>query len=202
VYAATKAHQEHLGTAIAGATGSDVVSLRYHNVYGPRMPRDTPYAGVASIFRSSCEAHRPPHVFEDGRQRRDFIHVTDVANANMLALTAPGTIGGAYNIATGQVCTISELAEYVCDGVDPTAPRPVITGQYQASTGPATSGTSTPPPNSPKKHSDSSPPASNTTTDSPRSPRPATRIPENPKAPSPIKTMERELATTSATRAC
>ena len=71
-------------------------------------------------------------MFEDGRQRRDFIHVTDVANANMLALTAPGTIGGAYNIATGQVCTIGDLAEYVCDGVDPTAPRPVITGQYRA----------------------------------------------------------------------
>jgi len=132
VYAATKAHQEHLGTAFAGATGSDVVSLRYHNVYGPRMPRDTPYAGVASIFRSSCEAHRPPQVFEDGQQRRDFIHVTDVATANILALTAPGTIGRAYNIATGQVCTISELAEYVCDGVDPTAPRPVITGRYRA----------------------------------------------------------------------
>jgi dTDP-L-rhamnose 4-epimerase len=132
VYAATKAHQEHLGTAFAGATGSDVVSLRYHNVYGPRMPRDTPYAGVASIFRSSCEAHRPPQVFEDGQQRRDFIHVADVANANMLALNASPSIGGAYNVATGNVCTIGELAEYVCDGVDPTAPRPVITAQYRA----------------------------------------------------------------------
>ena len=132
VYAATKAHQEHLGTAFAGATGSDVVSLRYHNVYGPRMPRDTPYAGVASIFRSSCEARRAPQVFEDGRQRRDFVHVTDVANANMLALTASESIGGAYNIATGNVCTIGELAEYVCDGVDPAAPRPVITGQFRA----------------------------------------------------------------------
>jgi dTDP-L-rhamnose 4-epimerase len=131
-YAATKAHQEHLGTAFAGATGSDVVSLRYHNVYGPRMPRDTPYAGVASIFRSSREAHRAPQVFEDGRQRRDFIHVSDVANANLLALTAHRPISGAFNIATGRVCTIGELAEYVCAGVDPTAPRPVITGRYRA----------------------------------------------------------------------
>lgn len=132
VYAATKAHQEHLGTAFADATGSDVVSLRYHNVYGPRMPRDTPYAGVASIFRSDCEARRRPQVFEDGRQRRDFIHVTDVANANLLALAAPGAIDGAYNIATGQVCTIGELAEYVCSGVDQSAPRPVITGRYRS----------------------------------------------------------------------
>ena len=131
VYAATKAHQEHLGSAFAGATGSDVVSLRYHNVYGPRMPRDTPYAGVASIFRSSCEAGRPPQVFEDGGQRRDFVHVADVARANVMAIDAPAAIGGAYNIATGRVCTIGELAGFVCAGVDPSAPRPVITGRYR-----------------------------------------------------------------------
>ena len=63
-------------------------SLRYHNVYGPRMPRDTPYAGVASIFRSALERGEAPRVLEDGRQRRDFVHVTDVARANALALTA------------------------------------------------------------------------------------------------------------------
>ena len=52
------------------------VALRYHNVYGPRMPRDTPYAGVAAIFRSALEAGRAPRVFEDGGQQRDFVHVT------------------------------------------------------------------------------------------------------------------------------
>ena len=94
VYAATKLHQEHLARAFAMATGADVVSLRYHNVYGPRMPRDTPYAGVASIVRSACESGVAPRVFEDGGQRRDFVHVTDVATANVLALTAPGQVAG------------------------------------------------------------------------------------------------------------
>ncbi len=131
VYAATKVHQEHLGTMFAAASGADVVSLRYHNVYGPRMPRDTPYAGVASIVRSKCEAGVPPRVFEDGRQRRDFIHVADVAAANVLALTAPGRIGGAYNIASGDMCTVGEMADAVCDGYGPGAPRPVVTGEYR-----------------------------------------------------------------------
>jgi len=131
VYAATKAHQEHLGHAFAAATGSDVVSLRYHNVYGPRMPRNTPYAGVASIVRSACEAHRSPRVFEDGRQRRDFIHVADVALANRLALTAPERIGGSYNIATGRPTTILEMAEAVCSGVGDGSIRPVVTGEFR-----------------------------------------------------------------------
>jgi dTDP-L-rhamnose 4-epimerase len=130
-YAATKAHQEHLGTAYAIATGADVVSLRYHNVYGPRMPRDTPYAGVASIVRSACENATAARVFEDGQQRRDFIHVDDVAVANVLALTEPTAIRGAYNIATGQVCTIAEMADAVASGFDGSAPAPVVTGEYR-----------------------------------------------------------------------
>ena len=83
VYAATKLAQEHLCAAFSRETGVPVTALRYHNVYGPRMPRDTPYAGVASIFRSSLEAGEPPRVFEDGAQRRDFVHVRDVARANV-----------------------------------------------------------------------------------------------------------------------
>ena len=79
VYAATKVHQEHLCQAFARDSGAELVRLRYHNVYGARMPRDTPYAGVASISRSAYAAGRPPQVFEDGGQRRDFVHVADVA---------------------------------------------------------------------------------------------------------------------------
>ncbi len=79
VYAATKLHQEHLCAAYGREHDATVLALRYHNVYGPRMPRDTPYAGVASIFRSALEAGRAPNVFEDGGQLRDFVHVTDVA---------------------------------------------------------------------------------------------------------------------------
>ena len=87
-YAASKVAQEHLAASWARLTGGTAVGLRYHNVYGPRMPRDTPYSGVAAIFRSCLENGVPPRVFEDGGQRRDFVHVRDVARANLLALSA------------------------------------------------------------------------------------------------------------------
>ena len=76
-----------------------LTALRYHNVYGPRMPRDTPYAGVASIFASALAAGRAPRVFEDGGQLRDFVHVRDVAHANVLAL---GPRAGAGNVQRRQ----------------------------------------------------------------------------------------------------
>jgi dTDP-L-rhamnose 4-epimerase len=87
-YAASKVGQEHFSAGWARLTGGAAVGLRYHNVYGPRMPRDTPYSGVAAIFRSCLENGVPPRVFEDGGQRRDFVHVRDVARANLLALEA------------------------------------------------------------------------------------------------------------------
>jgi dTDP-L-rhamnose 4-epimerase len=108
-YADTKLGQEHLASSWARATGGAVIALRYHNVYGPRMPRDTPYAGVAAIFRSSLERGEPPCVFEDGGQRRDFVHVRDVARANVLAVESirPGTPPEAYNVASGEPHTIA-----------------------------------------------------------------------------------------------
>src|ERR1700761_4588504 len=90
VYAATKVAQEHLAGSWARSTQGHAVALRYHNVYGPGMPRDTPYAGVASFFRSALEAGRAPRVFEDGAQRRDFVHVRDVACATVAAIEAVG----------------------------------------------------------------------------------------------------------------
>src|SRR6266496_3038451 len=87
-YAASKVAQEHLAASWARLTGGVAIGLRYHNVYGPRMPRDTPYSGVAAIFRSCLENGVPPRVFEDGGQRRDFVHVRDVARANLMALEA------------------------------------------------------------------------------------------------------------------
>ena len=92
VYAATKLHQEHLCSAFGREHGVAVTALRYHNVYGPRMPRDTPYAGVASLFRSRLAAGQPPLVFEDGGQTRDFVHVHDVAQANVPYCTTSNTL--------------------------------------------------------------------------------------------------------------
>ena len=88
VYAATKVHQEHLCSTFGRETGTPVVALRYHNVYGPRAPLDTPYAGVASLFLGALHRGEAPRVFEDGAQTRDFVHVVDVARANLAALCA------------------------------------------------------------------------------------------------------------------
>ncbi|WP_370944775.1 NAD-dependent epimerase/dehydratase family protein [Amycolatopsis sp. cg5] len=127
-YAATKLAQEHLAGAWARQTGGTVWAMRYHNVYGPRMPQNTPYAGVASLFRSALERGEAPTVLEDGRQQRDFVHVHDVAMANVLALRTDGTPGELVpvNICSGQPHTVGELAAELakaCDG-----PAPVVAG--------------------------------------------------------------------------
>ena len=131
VYAATKLQQELLCRSFSRETGVPVTALRYHNVYGPRMPRDTPYAGVASIFRSALEAGRAPRVFEDGGQVRDFVHVRDVAHANVLALTADEPVPGAFNVASGTPRTVGDLARELARAAGPDAPAPVVTGEYR-----------------------------------------------------------------------
>jgi dTDP-L-rhamnose 4-epimerase len=131
VYAATKLHQEHLCQAWGRESGATVVALRYHNVYGPRMPRDTPYAGVASIFRSAVATGTAPQVFEDGGQTRDFVHVRDVARANLVALTDASTPPGAYNIASGTPHTVGEMAGSLTAAFGPGAPSPHITGSWR-----------------------------------------------------------------------
>ncbi|WP_449867114.1 NAD-dependent epimerase/dehydratase family protein [Nonomuraea gerenzanensis] len=130
-YASTKLAQEHLAANWARETGGRVAALRYHNVYGPRMPRDTPYAGVAAIFRSALEAGRAPAVFEDGRQLRDFVHVRDVARANLAALSAPVRPGElrAWNIASGTPHTVGDLAEALAS--ERGGPSPRVTGEYR-----------------------------------------------------------------------
>jgi dTDP-L-rhamnose 4-epimerase len=130
VYAATKLHQEHLCFLWGRAAGAPVVALRYHNVYGPRMPRDTPYAGVASIFRSALAAGRAPLVFEDGGQTRDFVHVADVARANVAALTA-AVPSGAYNVASGRPRTVLDMAVALSDAFGPAAARPEVVGGWR-----------------------------------------------------------------------
>jgi dTDP-L-rhamnose 4-epimerase len=143
-YAASKVAQEHLAASWARMTGGAAVGLRYHNVYGPRMPRDTPYSGVAAIFRSCLENGTAPRVFEDGGQRRDFVHVHDVARANLFALEAAdravteprlavGSAAGGlrcYNVASGEPHTVGEMANALAaafgGGIEP-----VVTGEYR-----------------------------------------------------------------------
>jgi len=134
-YAASKVAQEHLAATWARMTGGSAVALRYHNVYGPRMPRDTPYSGVAAIFRSALEGGRAPEVFEDGGQRRDFVHVRDVAQANLRALGTgnsgagdPGTVQ-AFNVASGEPHTVGQMAEALAAAFG--GPPPVVTGKFR-----------------------------------------------------------------------
>jgi len=131
VYASTKLGQEHLAAAWARSTGGTAAALRYHNVYGPGMPQNTPYAGVASLFRSAIARGEAPRVFEDGRQRRDFVHVTDVARANLAAAEwtdQPNTFR-AFNVGSGAIHTIGDLADQV--SIHSGGLPPVITGEYR-----------------------------------------------------------------------
>ncbi|WP_412543603.1 NAD-dependent epimerase/dehydratase family protein [Longispora sp. K20-0274] len=129
VYAATKLAQEHLASAWARGVDGTVTALRYHNVYGPGMPRDTPYSGVAAIFRSALERGVPPRVFEDGGQLRDFVHVSDVAAANVAACARDGAGVAAYNVCSGQPRTVGDAATALAAAFG--GPAPVVTGEYR-----------------------------------------------------------------------
>lgn len=135
-YAATKVTQEHLGRIWARETASRAISLRLHNVYGPGMPRDTPYAGVASLFSSALDHEEAPQVFEDGGQRRDFVHVNDVASAFATAVGGlddatddPSGAHHAYNVGSGIVSTVGDLAHALSRSRN--GPAPVVTGEYR-----------------------------------------------------------------------
>ncbi|KHL17763.1 dTDP-L-rhamnose 4-epimerase [Mumia flava] len=131
-YAASKVAQEHYASAWCTLEGGSAVALRYHNVYGPGMPADTPYSGVAAIFRSALERGQAPRVFEDGQQMRDFVHVRDVARANLAALERVGDLASglhAYNVASGHPCTLGEMARILAAAGD--GPDPVVTGDHR-----------------------------------------------------------------------
>ena len=132
-YAVSKVAQEQYAQAWATLEGGRCVALRYHNAYGPHMPADTPYAGVAAVFRSALERGKPPLVFEDGGQMRDFVHVDDVARANLAAVERvhdhdPGVT--AYNVCSGHPRSIAQVAEVLSDAVGGQPPQ--MTGRHRA----------------------------------------------------------------------
>ena len=143
-YAASKVAQENYATAWARQSPGAAISLRYHNVYGPGMPRDTPYSGVAAMFRSSLERGEAPVVFEDGKQMRDFVHVVDVARATVVAALSVGDRADgshrAYNVCSGHPIGIADVARAVAagssaadaGGASPGAAlEPRVTGQFR-----------------------------------------------------------------------
>ncbi len=130
-YAASKVAQEHYALAWARQAAGKVIALRYHNVYGPGMPKNTPYSGVAAIFRSTLERGEAPRVFEDGGQMRDFVHVDDVARLNVLSMRAlvadDAPAFTAYNVCSGVPVSILDVARLVTQG----GVEPEVTGEYR-----------------------------------------------------------------------
>jgi dTDP-L-rhamnose 4-epimerase len=115
VYAATKKHQEDLVVSFGKAYNIPSFALRFFNVYGPRQSLSNPYTGVAAIFMSRLMNHKPPLVFEDGEQSRDFIFVDDVANAVQRAIDYPGTGTHVLNIGTGRPVTVRDVATVLAE---------------------------------------------------------------------------------------
>ena len=128
-YAASKLAQEHLAASWARATGGSVAALRYHNVYGRGLPRDTPYAGVAAIFLSALHRGTAPSVYEDGKQLRDFVHVRDVATATVRAAERHVDGVRAFNVGSGRPRTVGEMASALAGAVG--GPQPVVAGGYR-----------------------------------------------------------------------
>jgi len=128
-YASSKVAQEYYASNWARSTGGSVAAMRYHNVYGPGMPRDTPYAGVAAIFTSALRRGEAPKVFEDGNQRRDFVHVRDVAAATVLACERHISGVRAFNVGSGTPRTVGDMARALADALN--GPKPVVTGTYR-----------------------------------------------------------------------
>jgi len=128
-YATSKVAQEFYAANWARVTGGTVAALRYHNVYGPGMPRDTPYAGVAAIFTSALRNGQAPQVFEDGQQRRDFVHVRDVAAATVLACEMHAAGVRAFNVGSGTPRSVGDMAAALARALQ--GPPPVVTGHYR-----------------------------------------------------------------------
>lgn len=128
-YASSKVAQEYYASNWARVTGGSVAALRYHNVYGPGMPRDTPYAGVAAIFTSALRRGEAPQVFEDGGQRRDFVHVRDVAAATVLACEQHASGVRAFNVGSGTPRTVGDMAQALAEALNGRKPR--VTGHFR-----------------------------------------------------------------------
>jgi dTDP-L-rhamnose 4-epimerase len=131
VYAVTKRDHEELFLAVGAAYGIPSVALRFFNCYGTRQSLSNPYTGVVAIFSSRLLSGRAPLVFEDGGQSRDFVHVSDVVAANLLALERDAAVGGVYNVGTGRATSILGVAEILARELD-RAIEPERVGRFRA----------------------------------------------------------------------
>jgi dTDP-L-rhamnose 4-epimerase len=131
VYALTKFDQERLCLMVGQAYHIPTVAARFFNVFGPRQALSNPYTGVLAIFAARLLNRRPPVIYEDGEQRRDFVSVYDVARALRLSLEAPEAAGHALNIGSGQSASVREIARRLAAVLDAHDIEPEITGTYR-----------------------------------------------------------------------
>lgn len=131
VYALSKRDQEDLCVIYSRNYGLPVVALRFFNIYGTRQALSNPYTGVAAIFASRLLNGQPPLIFEDGEQRRDFVSIHDIVQANLLALEHQGKEPLVCNIGSGTPITISQVAQKLSHALNVSIP-PVITKKYRA----------------------------------------------------------------------
>ena len=132
VYAITKFVQERLTLTLAPAYGMEGVALRLWNAYGPGQALSNPYTGVLAIFASRIHNGKSPMIFEDGQQRRDFVHVEDVARAFLLALDHPKAAGGVFNIGSGEDRSVNDVATMLAEAMGRPDLTPEITGKARA----------------------------------------------------------------------
>jgi dTDP-L-rhamnose 4-epimerase len=131
IYAISKMDQELMCLSIGRAYNIPTVALRYFNVYGPRQALSNPYTGVAAIFSGRLLNGRPPVIFEDGLQSRDFVHVSDIVQANMLAMERDEAVYEVFNIGTGRALSICDVAQALIEELKVNV-QPEIVGGFRA----------------------------------------------------------------------
>ena len=131
IYAMTKRHQEEMSLLTGRTYGIPTTALRYFNIYGPRQALSNPYTGVIAVFAARTQNNNPPLIFEDGNQTRDFIHVKDVAQANLLAMEKSGGDYQSLNVGTGKATSIIEIALKVIELCEKEL-TPLIIGRYRS----------------------------------------------------------------------
>ncbi len=131
VYALLKHHQERMCLCVGAAYAIPTVALRFFNTYGPRQALSNPYTGVIAIFASRILNRRPPIMYEDGLQQRDFVSVHDVAHACRLAMEVPQAAGLVFNVGSGQAISIKDLARRIATVLGKSKLHPVTTGKYR-----------------------------------------------------------------------
>ncbi|MCA8998563.1 MAG: SDR family oxidoreductase [Planctomycetaceae bacterium] len=117
-YAAAKLAGELYCQSFAASYDLEVVRLRYFNVFGSRQDPASPYSAVIPLFAKALIEGKTPRIFGNGEQSRDFVHVSNVVQANILAATIPGVSGNVYNVATGTTITVLELLRLICSELD------------------------------------------------------------------------------------